>query len=95
MKINRQSRDLNRLDRRRPLRGAPENRLDPRQKLLGPERLHDIIISTGPKAANSVLLRATSGQHDDRDGGAIAPDRFEHLESVHPGHQNVEQDQID
>ena len=46
--------------------GAAQNRMHPGEQFLDAERLDDIIVSTGPQAADAVVGGIAGGEEDDR-----------------------------
>ena len=73
----------------------PQQGADPRQQLGAVEGLGDEVVGSGLERRHLLLL-ATGGDHQDRERvrgrlGAKAP---AHLVAVHPGHQDVEEDDV-
>ena len=68
----------------------------PGQQFLGEERLGEVIVGAGVEAGQLVLQLVSGGQDQHRDlaGGRVAFQFPADLIAVHPGEDNVQQDQI-
>src|SRR6266508_333607 len=73
--------------------GPPQHGTDPRDQLLGPERLHDVVVGPELEADHPVGLVAPRGQHHDRHVRR-PPQRARDIEAVPPGQAEVEHDQV-
>ena len=77
-------------------RATPQDGTDPRQQLVGRERLGEVVVGAGIQAGDLVGLLRPGGQHDDRQltGARLAPpgsgQRVAALSGKHP----VEHDQV-
>ena len=68
---------------------SPEHRADPRDELLGAERLRQIIIRAGVEAGHAIGRRGSCGEHDHGYGASLSH-LSKHLEPVEPRHHDIE-----
>ena len=73
-------------------RGAAQNALDPGDELARIERLRQVVVGADLETDDLVHVLVASGQHQDRDVGALAHAAAD-LEAVHVGQVEVEDDQ--
>jgi hypothetical protein len=73
--------------------GPAEDGLDPGHQLAGGERLGHVVVGAQLEAENPVGLLLPGRDDDDRHPPATLAQRPGHLEPVHPGQHEVEQDQ--
>ena len=77
------------------LRTATQHTLDPGHHFPHGERLGDIIVRPEGKTRYLVVLRILGGTENDRDRscGRILFQKLRHLETAHPAHHDIEQNQ--
>ena len=75
------------------LRRAPQQCLDPREQLLAPEGLHDVVVGAGPKPSYLVDLAAAGCEQDHRHVAHVA-DSLERFEAVELRQREVEDDEV-
>src|SRR5262249_54101535 len=73
---------------------AAEHRFDPRDDLLEPERLGDVVVTAEPQPAHLVLGGVTGGEEDDRYLHAVVAQPTTHLKAVAAWHRDVEQHDV-
>src|SRR6478672_3229229 len=73
--------------------GPSQERLDPRDELLPPERLHHVVVRAGLQTANPLELVAARREHHDRHLAEV-PDALERLPTVQIRHRDVEHDEV-
>ncbi len=66
---------------------------DPRDQLLGLERLHDVVVGPGLQADHDVDGVALRGEHHDRHAG-LGADLLAHVDATLAGQHQVEQDDV-
>ncbi len=74
-----------------------EKHLDPRDQLVGVERLGDVVVGADLQTHDHVPGGILGGQHDHRDVPPllVGLQAAAHLVPVHPRHHHVQQDQVD
>ncbi len=81
---------LESLPRTRPA----QHRADPGQELAQREGLGDVVVGSKLEAADAVGFLSPRREHDDRHVDTFLPERATHVPPAHPGHHDVEQDEI-
>ncbi len=80
-----------RLDRRLLVRReeTPERSPEPREELVHPERLGDVVVGAGVQRGDLVGLGVAHRQDDDRDA-APAPNAFDHFDAADAGEAEID-----
>src|SRR5262252_6664919 len=68
---------------------AAKEHIDPRNQLLAPERLDDVVVRSTPQPPDAFQLRVTRGQHKDGHVRHL-PDPLKRGPAVESGHRDVE-----
>jgi hypothetical protein len=71
----------------------PESGPQPRQELVHPERLRDVVVGAGVEGGDLVGLGVANGQDDDRDP-APAADALDDLDAADAGKAEVDDDDV-
>ncbi len=73
---------------------APEQRVDPGEQLLQPERLHHVVVRAELEARDLVALLALGGEDEDREVGVLGADLAHHVEPAETGQHHVDEHEV-
>ena len=78
----------------RHLPGAPDQRAQPREQLLEPERLREVVVGAGVDSLDGLVPAAWGGQHQDGDRDPRVAPASKHREPVNFRQAQIEHDRV-